>query len=111
MPGLFKRIVLALVTLFAFACGPASESVDSTDEELGAGVYVSKATSYANAGYIGDWEHEWGYVLGYMRPGARIYAKVVRADSVYGLITHGHYGAWDHGHHCGWVSLKHVKGH
>jgi len=108
---MLKRIVLALLALLAFACGSAGESVDSSDEELGAGVYVSKATSYANAGYIGDWQHEWGYVLGYMRPGARIYAKVVRADSVYGLITNSHYGAWDHGHHCGWVSLKHVKGH
>ena len=105
-----KRIVLALVAWLAFACGPAGESVDSSDEELAAGVYVSKATSYANSGYIGDWEHEWGYVLGYLTPGARIYAHTVRADSVYGLIVNSHYGAWDHGHHCGWVSLKHVKG-
>ena len=107
---MLKRI-LALLALFVLACGPAGESVDSSDEELGVGVYVSKATSYATSGYIGDWEHEWGYVLGYMRPGARIYAHTVRNDSVYGLITNSHYGAWDHGHHCGWVSLKHVKGH
>ena len=107
---MLKRMVLALLALLALACGPA-ENVDSSDEDLGTGVYVSKATTYANSGYIGDWEHEWGYVLGYMRPGARIYAKTVRDDSVYGLITNSHYGAWDHGHHCGWVSLKHVKGH
>jgi hypothetical protein len=106
-----KRMLLAILALLAFACGPAGESVDSSGEDLGVGVYVSKATSYADSGYIGDWEHDWGYVLGYMRPGARIYAKTVRADSVYGLITNSHYGAWDHGHHCGWVSLKHVRGH
>jgi hypothetical protein len=106
-----KRLLLTLLALLAFACAPASESVGSADEDLGTGVYVSKTTSYANAGYIGDWEHEWGYVLGYMRPGARIYAKIVRGDSVYGLIVNSNYGAWDHGHHCGWVSLKHLKGH
>jgi hypothetical protein len=49
-------------------------------------------------------------VLGYLGPGARVYAKIVRAGSVYGLITNSHYGAWDHGHHCGWVSLKHLHG-
>jgi hypothetical protein len=110
-----KRLLLVVLALLAFACGPAGESVDSADEaletRLAPGEYVSKATSYANAGYIGDWEHEWGYVLGYMRPGARIYAKVVRGDSVYGLIVNSNYGAWDNGHHCGWVSLKHLKGH
>jgi hypothetical protein len=110
-PFMLKRILLAVLVAFAWACGPAGESVGSADEELGSGVYVSKGTSYANTGYIGDWEHDWGYVLGYMRPGARIYAKVVRADSVYGLIDNSHYGAWDHGQHCGWVSLKHLKGH
>ena len=104
-----KVILLALAALFALACGPAEDTASST-EELSVGVYVSKATNIASAGYIGDWEHEWGYVLGYMLPGARIYAHTVREDSVYGLITNGHYGAWDHGHHCGWVSLKHVKG-
>jgi len=51
---MLKRIVLALLALLAFACGSAGESVDSSDEELGAGVYVSKTTSYANAKYIGD---------------------------------------------------------
>jgi hypothetical protein len=105
-----ERLLLALVVALV-ACGPAGESVGSSDEDLGVGVYMSKATSYANSGYIGDWEHDWGYVLGYLRPGARIYAKTVRADSVYGLIVNSHYGAWDHGHHCGWVSLKHLKGH
>lgn len=98
-----------MATLLAIACGPA-ESTDSSVEALGVGVYVSKSTAIGNGGYIGDWEHEWGYVLGYLGPGARVYAKIVRADSVYGLITNSHYGAWDHGHHCGWVSLKHLHG-
>ncbi len=110
MPRSSKCILFALVALFAIACGPAQEITDSSSEELAVGVYVSKATNINNGGYIGDWEHEWGYVLGYMGPGARIYAKTVRAGSVYGLITNSHYGAWDHGHHCGWVSLKHLKG-
>jgi hypothetical protein len=105
-----KALLFTLAALVVIACGPA-ESTGSSTEDLGVGVYVSKATNITTAGYIGDWEHEWGYVLGYMLPGARIYAHTVREDSVYGLITNGHYGAWDHGHHCGWVSLKHVKGH
>ena len=104
-----KLVVVVLAALLAVACGPV-DPTDSSAEELGVGVYVSKATNLGNAGYIGDWEHDWGYVLGYLAPGARIYAKTVRADSVYGLITNSHYGAWDHGHHCGWVSLKHLKG-
>ena len=104
-----KAVLFALASLLALACGPA-ESTDSSTEDLGVGVYVSKSKTLASGGYIGDWEHEWGYVLGYMEPGARIYAKIVREDSVYGLITNSHYGAWDHGHHCGWVSLKHLHG-
>ncbi len=113
MPPLLQRILIfALVALPAIACGPASsdEATGSSDEELSLGVYVSKATNIDNGGYIGDWEHEWGYVLGYMAPGARIYAHTVRYDSVYGLITNSHYGGWDHGHHCGWVGLAHLKG-
>ncbi|HEY1954474.1 MAG TPA: hypothetical protein VGH28_02660 [Polyangiaceae bacterium] len=103
------KALLVFVALVVLACGPA-ETTDSSSEDLGVGVYVSKSKTLASGGYIGDWEHEWGYVLGYMEPGARIYAKVVREDSVYGLITNSHYGAWDHGHHCGWVSLKHLHG-
>src|SRR5450432_923353 len=104
-----KALLLLLTITIATACGPA-ENVDSSTEDLGVGVYVSRATNTGNAGYIGDWEHDWGYVLGYLLPGSKIYAQVVRKDSVYGLITNGHYGAWDHGHHCGWVSLKHLHG-
>jgi len=105
-----KALLFVLVAALTVACG-AGDDTGSSAEDLSAGVYVSKATNLTTAGYIGDWEHEWGYVLGYMLPGARIYAHTVREDSVYGLITNGHYGAWDHGHHCGWVSLKHVRGH
>ena len=105
-----KALLFTLATLFALGCGGSGENTGSSDEELAVGVYVSKATNIASSGYIGDWEHDWGYVLGYLLPGSRIYVHTVRADSVYGLITNGHYGAWDHGHHCGWVSLKHLKG-
>ena len=58
-----------------------------------------------DAPYIGDWEDNWGYVLGYLVPGGTIYAQTVRGNSVYGLIGNSGYGAWDEGHHCGWVSL------
>jgi hypothetical protein len=101
-------LTLCIALLALTACG--SSDTGSSSEELAVGVYVSKATNVASSGYIGDWEHEWGYVLGYLLPGARVYAKVVREDSVYGLITNGNYGAWDEGHHCGWVSLKHLAG-
>jgi len=104
-------VLAALAIALSFACGPVDGETGESSEDLGVGVYVSRATGLTTAGYIGDWEHEWGYVLGYMLPGARIYAKIVREDSVYGLITNSHYGAWDHGHHCGWVSLKHLRGH
>jgi hypothetical protein len=103
-----KALLLLVSTLLAIACGPAD--ISSSSEELSVGEYVSKATDLTTAGYIGDWEHEWGYVLGYLLPGGRIYAHTVREDSVYGLITNSHYGAWDNGHHCGWVSLKHLHG-
>jgi hypothetical protein len=109
MASLPKAVIVAVAAALATACGPA-ESTDSSSEELGVGVYVSRATNIANAGYIGDWEHDWGYVLGYLAPGARIYAHTVRNGSVYGLITNSRYGAWDHGHHCGWVSLRHLHG-
>ena len=109
-----RKALVVLITLTLAlalgACGAPGESVDTSTEDLGVGVYVSKAKNLSTAGYIGDWEHEWGYVLGYLMPGARIYAHTVRKGSVYGLITNSHYGAWDHGHHCGWVSLAHLKG-
>jgi hypothetical protein len=69
------------------------------------GEYMSVASNVGDSPYIGDYENNYGYVLGYLLPGARIYAKTISEHSVYGLIFDGHYGAWDHGHHCGWVSL------
>ena len=103
------KILFALAAAMMLACGP-SDTASSADA-LSSGEYVSRATTVANGGYIGDWEHEWGYVLGYLGPGAKIYAHTVREGSVYGLIVGSGYGAWDHGHHCGWVSLKHLKGY
>jgi hypothetical protein len=102
---------LSLCTL-SLACGGSnpSEDLGSTSDALSSGEYASTATSRASSTYIGDWEHDWGYVLGYLLPGARIYAKVVTNDSIYGLIVDGGYGAWDEGHHCGWVSLQGVSG-
>jgi hypothetical protein len=79
-------------------------------EPLETGEYVSNAHGVGDAPYIGDWEHDWGYVLGYLMPGGKVYAQVVTEDSVYGLIVDGGYGAWDHGHHCGWVSLGGLHG-
>jgi hypothetical protein len=101
-----------LVTSMAVACGPAGsdESLGTSTDALESGEYVSIATGVGDAPYIGDWEHNWGYVLGYLLPGARIYAQVVTEDSVYGLIGDSGYGAWDHGHHCGWVSLSGLRG-
>ncbi|HEY6459852.1 MAG TPA: hypothetical protein VIY73_06860 [Polyangiaceae bacterium] len=100
------------LSALSLACGGSSggEDVASTDQALSSGEYVSAATNRSSATYIGDWEHDWGYVLGYLLPHAKIYAKVVTNDSVYGLITDGGYGAWDEGHHCGWVSLQGVHG-
>jgi hypothetical protein len=110
----FARMLVGTVSVvgLSFACGGsgADGDVGSSSEALSAGEYVSTATSRASATYIGDWEHDWGYVLGYLLPGAKIYASVVRNDSVYGLIGNSGYGAWDDGHHCGWVSLGGVKG-
>jgi hypothetical protein len=102
-----------LVTSMAVACGPAGsdESLGTSTDALESGEYVSIATGVGDAPYIGDWEHNWGYVLGYLLPGARkVYAQVVTEDSVYGLIGDSGYGAWDHGHHCGWVSLSGLRG-
>ena len=68
---------------------------------------VRVSTSHASAGdsaYIGDWENNWGYVLGYFVPGSKMYAQHVTSGSVYGLIVGG-YGAWDNGHHCGWIGI------
>jgi hypothetical protein len=101
------------MTSTSLACGPAGaggEDVGVSAEALETGEYVSTATGVGDAPYIGDWEHNWGYVLGYLLPGAKIYARVVTEDSVYGLIGNSGYGAWDHGHHCGWVSLSGLKG-
>jgi hypothetical protein len=101
----------ALSALSLSACsGAAGEDVGASSDALEGGEYVSIATGVADATYIGDWEHDWGYVLGYLLPGAKIYAQVVTEDSVYGLIGNSGYGAWDHGHHCGWVSLAGVRG-
>ena len=103
--------VLSL-SAFSLACGGSGpgEDVASTDQALSSGEYVSSATNRASATYIGDWEHDWGYVLGYLMPHAKVYAKEVTNDSVYGLIVDSGYGAWDEGHHCGWVSLQGVHG-
>jgi hypothetical protein len=105
---LFGAASLAALSL---ACsGSAGEDIGASSDALSTGEYVSNATGVADATYIGDWEHDWGYVLGYLLPGAKIYAQVVTQDSVYGLIGNSGYGAWDHGHHCGWVSLQGVHG-
>jgi hypothetical protein len=106
----FGRALLFAIATVLFACAPADETTGESGEELAMGVYVARATTISNGGYIGDWEHDWGYVLGYVTPGMRVYAHTVRNGSVYGLITNGHYGAWDHGHHCGWIMLRHLKG-
>ncbi|HEY1694817.1 MAG TPA: hypothetical protein VGG39_21750 [Polyangiaceae bacterium] len=109
----FAAVLLATLTTTAtVACGPASpgEDVGTGSEALSSGEYESTAHDFADAPYIGDWEHNWGYVLGYLLPGSRISAQVVTQDSVYGLIEDSHYGAWDHGHHCGWVGLGGLKG-
>jgi len=103
---------VALVTSMSVACsssGPG-EDIGSSAEALETGEYVSTAHGVGDAPYIGDWEHNWGYVLGYLLPGAKIYAQVVTEDSVYGLIGNSGYGAWDKGHHCGWVSLGGLRG-
>jgi hypothetical protein len=102
----------ALTTSMCLACGPTGpgEVTGASTEALSTGEYVSSATGVGDAPYIGDWEHDWGYVLGYLLPGAKIYAQVVTQDSVYGLIGNSGYGAWDHGHHCGWVGLGGLKG-
>jgi hypothetical protein len=109
--GVFGAVVV--VSLTSVACGsadPSESDVASSSEALSEGEYLSRATDVADAPYIGDWEHDWGYVLGYLMPHAKIYAQVVTHDSVYGLIGNSHYGAWDHGHHCGWVSLEGLTG-
>jgi hypothetical protein len=80
---------------------------------LAYGEYESTASDIGESPYIGDWEASGGYVLGYLPPGAKIYAKNVIAGSVYGLIPNGGYGGWDNGHHCGWVQLgkgTHIRG-
>jgi hypothetical protein len=77
---------------------------------LHAGEYESVVSNIAESPYIGDWRNLGGYVLGYLVPHARIYAKLIDERSVYGLVVDSHYGAWDHGHHCGWVSLDKVSG-
>jgi hypothetical protein len=108
-----KSLAALVVSVLVGACGsaPAGEDdVASTTEALEGGEYVSVATDVGDAPYIGNWEHNWGYVLGYLLPGAKIYAQVVTEDSVYGLIGNSGYGAWDHGHHCGWVSLSGLRG-
>jgi hypothetical protein len=103
---------VALTTSMCLACGSASqgEITGTSSEALETGEYLSAATGVGDAPYIGDWEHDWGYVLGYLLPGSKIYAQVVTEDSVYGLIGDSGYGAWDHGHHCGWVGLGGLKG-
>lgn len=110
------RILSALrvvaISSLAVACGAAdaTDETGSVTDELQTGEYISNATDIGDAPYIGDWEHNWGYVLGYLAPHAKIYAQLVTGDSVYGLIGNSGYGAWDHGHHCGWVSLKGLHG-
>ena len=101
----------ALAVSMSTACGSApDEGVGTSEAELSTGEYASKATNIGDAPYIGNWEHNWGYVLGYLPPGGRIYANTVREDSVYGLIEDSGYGGWDHGHHCGWISLSGLRG-
>jgi hypothetical protein len=101
------------MTSTCLACGSAGsggEDLGTGTEALQSGEYVSVASGVGDAPYIGDWEHDWGYVLGYLLPGGKIYAHTVTQDSVYGLIGDSGYGAWDHGHHCGWVSLGGLQG-
>jgi hypothetical protein len=111
------RSLVASLPALLFVCagsgcgsGAGDGDVGAAGEALSSGEYASNAGDLASSPYIGDYEHDWGYVLGYLLPGAKIYAKDVINDSVYGLIVDSHYGAWDYGHHCGWVSLQGVHG-
>jgi hypothetical protein len=97
----------------SLACGPAGsggEDIGVSTEPLETGEYVSVASGVGDSPYIGDWEDDWGYVLGYLLPGAKIYAQIVTGNSVYGLVGNSGYGAWDDGHHCGWISLRGLQG-